>query len=268
MSKITYMSDEQFRNIVSHTGRISLPALKVRKVFDTRFFICLRSRPNPQITQAVLFSSAIFCFIGRLSIRITTRKTLLLDDDILIFSAACLCGATAYFFRYSFLFYLNNATVHDPSLKSTTAFLPYAAALRDNQAPRNIFACFNWTAIYAVKLCFFTFFKPLIRNFRALTIFYWVSVVFTVLAWFAAATSGWFFTLYANRPNAPPGQKGAPNIGFTVSLSLIDIVSDIMSAFSSPYPLPVQSYNWALARGITTNHFYSCQHTYPPPPPR
>jgi hypothetical protein len=176
----------------------------------------------------------------------------LLDDGILIVAAACLCGATAYFFHYSFLFYLINATVHIPSLKSTTAFSPYAVALRENQAPRNIFAFFNWTAIYAIKLCFFTFFKPLIRNFRALTIFYWVSVLFTVVAWFAAATSGWFFTLYANRPNAPPGQKWAPNIGFTVSLSLLDIISDIMSVLLSPFLSLVQSYR-ALTRGISTN---------------
>lgn len=44
------------------------------------------------------------------------------------------------------------------------------------------------------------------------------------------------FTLYANRAKARPGQKWVPNIGLTVPLSLIKIISDIMSAFSSPFP--------------------------------
>lgn len=161
-----------------------------------------------QITQAVLFSSAIFCFVGRLSIRITTRKTLLLDDGILTFSAACLCGATAYSFRYSFLFYLKNATVYIPSLISTTAFLHYAATLRDNQAPRNMFACFNWKAIYAVKLCFFTFFKSPKHKFLVLTIFYWVSVVFTILAWFTAATSSWILPYTPTAPKRDRARNG------------------------------------------------------------
>jgi len=172
---------------------------------------------------------AFACFIGRLFIRGFTRRRLYLDDAILIVAVGFLCATIISFYKNSFLFFLINATVNFPELKFTAAFQPYAELLRTNQPRRNIFAFFNWTAIYAVKFCFFAFFKGLIENFRALTIWYWFSVAFSIASWIAAATSGWILTMYANKPQAAAALKYNPNTAFTYSTAILDIVSDLMS---------------------------------------
>ncbi|KAF2746814.1 hypothetical protein M011DRAFT_477658 [Sporormia fimetaria CBS 119925] len=136
-----------------------------------------------QIALGVLFGLATFCLIGRLAIRLTSRRRLFLDDFFLIFAFVNVAAGTAILYKRIGMIYLEFAVLmHDP-----------IAALMAFQQMDNLFEqskwqlaylLFLWTGIFAVKWCYLAFFYPLLRSMsRWLIRFYWFAVVFSVFCW-------------------------------------------------------------------------------------
>ncbi|KAF2262427.1 hypothetical protein CC78DRAFT_316935 [Lojkania enalia] len=208
---LAMISDAGFRYQVEQANRISLP--------------------NFEKTIAVFTALALACFIARLSIRLIYLRRLDIDDLFLILATACFCAATAVLYQNCFLFFLNSAIFQSQELIFTRAFPPYITKLYNSTRPRNTFAALNWTAIYAVKFCFFTFFKPLIRHLCGLTRFYWISVTFTLLAWIVSVYEGFSFNRYTQQTISfdMASQKWYQQaLAFGISLTIANIVSDIM----------------------------------------
>ncbi|KAF2864722.1 hypothetical protein BDV95DRAFT_289806 [Massariosphaeria phaeospora] len=197
--ELPYMTDAQFRWEVSHVGRIDMLTF--------------------QWTIGTLFAVALLLFSCRISIRLYTRRRLYLDDGFLILAVGCLCASTAIVFQHCFAFFLASLKIHAPRLLTTTAFAQHKTELRASEVPRDILAVTSWTAIYAIKFCFFACFRPLIAHLRGLTIWFWISVIFSLVAWVFSAFKGFIF------PNLT---ATTPSFAFTIALALADIVADIM----------------------------------------
>lgn len=196
---LVYMSDEEFRYRITHSGRMNLNTLLV--------------------TITSLASVALCCFIGRIILRLSTRRRLFLDDAFLTLAVCCLCGCLGIVHANGFFTFLSNARIYAPELLKTTAYQPY----KTNQGPsikrRNALAVLSWTTIYSVKFCFYAFFQPLLRHLKRLYMFYWGCVCFTVLAWIFSA-----FKLYM----LPTLTGETPDLIFTIAMAVLDCVTDAM----------------------------------------
>lgn len=106
----------------------------------------------------------------------------------------------------------------------------YLYKLEDSPGFRNAFSVMNWTTIFSVKFCFFAFFHPLIRHLRGLTIYYWISVVFSVLGYGFCCSEAFVFNKYANdHHNIIFDSWYDLSIAYTISVTIFDCVSDLMS---------------------------------------
>lgn len=191
-----------------------------------------------------MFGLAITCFIGRICIRVYTRRRLFLDDFVLSVAVAALIFATVTALRHSFYMYLVSMMFLAPELIATTPFFSYLDVLESspiNFGYADRIAVAQWTAIYGVKFCFFAFFGPLIvRPLRYLKIYYWACLAFTVGCYAVSLYEIFYFhkfdKMYRALPlgaTAQPDQIAediyVPLVGFTTALCILDIFSDLMS---------------------------------------
>ncbi|CAI6331734.1 unnamed protein product [Periconia digitata] len=207
-----YMDDAAFQERVRGSGRISYTAFR--------------------IAVAVLLAFALTCFVCRLCIRLVTRKRLFLDDGFLIVAATCLCASTGILFKMLFLSYIVPAMSRYPDLAYTTAFQSYVNQMHHNQVARKAFAFLNFTAIFAVKGCYLSFFNPFVKNQGRIFTYYWVVVVFTALAWVVSATEGFVYKKYEqidpNTTDLNPTEFYNILFGYAIAIASVDILSDIM----------------------------------------
>jgi len=169
-----------------------------------------------------------------MSLRVLGRRRLYLDDGFLILSAIMLCAASGVLYENIFAIYLLNSVGRAPELLRTTAFLSYAKVLQDNHGAQ-VFSVLSWITIYGVKFTFFAFFKPLIQFRQRLTVYYWISVVFTILAFGLSASAVFVLVIYEKRAFVSGIPTSGTSFIFTLFVGLGDIISDIMSMWLRRY---------------------------------
>lgn len=144
---------------------------------------CHANGSGCQIVVGVLFALATFTFIGRISLRLLTRRRLYLDDGFLFLAFACLCAGTAIIFLRLKVVFLEFAV-----LRQVPASYPLALEDMDNLVAQNTWALawlvMSWTTIFSVKWCYFAFFHPLMRNMsRWFTWYYRFGIFLSVASW-------------------------------------------------------------------------------------
>ncbi|KAJ4304989.1 hypothetical protein N0V90_000517 [Kalmusia sp. IMI 367209] len=225
-SQLIPMTDDEFDYIVTHISMIHIEAFKP--------------------TIAVLVAIALACFIGRISIRVVTRRKLYLDDYLLCLAVASLCAQTAMIYVYCFIWFLMNAAQQKPELAMTVPFQKYAEALYDTPKKRNSYAVLTWVTVFGVKFCFFAFFKPLIRHLRGMTIWYWFCVGFTAIALGVNCSEGFVFDKYLNaHHNVIFNDWYDLSLAYTIAVSIADVVTDMMGMLA-----PFQELNNSANAGI------------------
>ncbi|KAI1821134.1 hypothetical protein F4861DRAFT_485397 [Xylaria intraflava] len=136
-----------------------------------------------KIAIAVLFGISSLAFIGRIAIRLLSRRRVYPDDIILTTGFLSLIGATFIFYE-----------------RARTIYLVFGLSMNDeeitliaSQEIANIYDQLNWsfgytatlwTTIFSVKLCYFALFRTLIQSMPVHFVrYYWTAIVLSVLAW-------------------------------------------------------------------------------------
>ena len=166
---------------IEHSARITMQAFEVS---DGKTIVSLHvlTQEN-QIAIGILAGAAIACAIGRLCIRVLTRRRLYYDDVFLILALACVCGGTGILYKRCKISYIEFALLRQmPEAYSVS--LDYADDLLNQITWQFAYVMLLWTTIFAIKWCFFAHFHPLLRNMsKSMTRFYWLSIAFSVLCW-------------------------------------------------------------------------------------
>ena len=130
-----------------------------------------------------MFALASIAFIGRIIIRVWTRKRILLDDGFLIVSFASLIASTAIFYERARIIYLVFSFMSNDPVIALIA----SQEIDDASAQANwsfAYITFLWTTIFMVKLCYFAFFHTLLLSMPRLWIrYYWTAIVVTTISW-------------------------------------------------------------------------------------
>lgn len=138
---------------------------------------------NVQIALGCLFGLAILCFLGRICIRLYSRRRLVLDDMILTFGFVCLTGATAVLYKRIEIIYLEFSVIRGDPLAAVMAMQQINELYKQNAWMLSYLAIL-WTAIFAVKWCYFAFFYPFLRSMtKGLIRYYWSAVTFSIFSW-------------------------------------------------------------------------------------
>ncbi|KAI0435795.1 hypothetical protein F4803DRAFT_544387 [Xylaria telfairii] len=136
-----------------------------------------------KVAIAVLFAMASMAFIGRIAIRLSSRRRMYLDDLILTIGYLSLIGATFIFYERARVLYL----VFGLTRKDTEITLIASQEIETvyNQLNWSFgYTTTLWTAIFSVKICYFVFFRALIQSMPVrLVRYYWVAIILTLLAW-------------------------------------------------------------------------------------
>lgn len=122
---------------------------------------------------------AVVIVAVRVAVRIRTRR-FGLDDYFLLFGLFCLSGTTGLVLNLVRTIFIMEALQKDSNVVLAPDDL---LELTHSTAVVNSFFCLAWATIVCVKFSFLALFKLLIRRIsRTIGIYYWVVVVFTVLA--------------------------------------------------------------------------------------
>lgn len=128
---------------------------------------------------------AVLASISRLVFRLRQDRKLLLDDWLILFGTVCLIAETGCVYDFAPTMYLIDAAimkkdVYDWISLDKTRFQALAAV-----GPAWVDASLTlaWVTVFSVKFSFLTLFHRMILNVRrALTIYYWITVVATAVA--------------------------------------------------------------------------------------
>lgn len=131
--------------------------------------------------MGAFFGLSLISVAARVAIRIRTRRSLFLDDYVVVFGLACLIGATGV------LYYdMNNIFVFD-ALDRQPGLLTYIAPeinrLLLSLKYLDVFLALIWTTTFAVKFSFLAFFHQLIDRVTKIRVYYWTVVTITLLSW-------------------------------------------------------------------------------------
>jgi hypothetical protein len=139
--------------------------------------------PSWKISIAVLFSLASLAFLGRIAIRLSIRRRVFLDDCLLVLSFLCLVAATTVFYLRARLTYLIF------SLMRGDQVIALIAAEEIDHVFKQMDYAFTyistlWSTIFLVKLCYFAFFRVLLKSMsKHFVRYYWTALAFTVVCW-------------------------------------------------------------------------------------
>lgn len=115
-------------------------------------------------------------------IRLTTRRSVALDDYLLFLAFAFLTATTALVYYLFDSIYLATAVERDPLIFFQLSTKQMQQLL--NQAlNENILLAIAWTTTFLVKFSFLAFFRKLIRNVDGIQYYYWGVVALTLLTW-------------------------------------------------------------------------------------
>jgi hypothetical protein len=130
-----------------------------------------------------LFGLAVICFVGRMLIRLCSHRRLFLDDGFLIFGFLCLTSGTAMLYKRMRLVYLMLAVIRGNPIASLMAS-QHIGDLFEQSKWQVAYMLFLWTAVFAVKWCYFAFFYPFLRSLtKGFVYFYRFAIIFSVVCW-------------------------------------------------------------------------------------
>lgn len=130
-------------------------------------------------TVAALFGVAVVIVAVRVVVRIRARR-FGLDDYFLLLGLFCLSGTTGLILSLVRTIFIMEVLQKDNSVVLAPNDL---LELTLSTAVVNSFFCLAWATIVCVKFSFLALFRLLIRRIsRTIGIYYWIVVVFTVLA--------------------------------------------------------------------------------------
>ncbi|KAF2475929.1 uncharacterized protein BDR25DRAFT_253574 [Lindgomyces ingoldianus] len=136
-----------------------------------------------KIAIGVLFGLAALTCTGRIFIRLFSRRRLYLDDAFLIFALTSLVGGTAILYKRIHMIYLEFSVLRQDPVASLLAFEQMDELFQQSKW-QLAYLPFLWTAIFAVKWCYFAFFYPLLRAMaRSIVYYYWLAIAFSVVSW-------------------------------------------------------------------------------------
>ena len=115
--------------------------------------------------------------------RIHVRRSLYLDDYIVLAGAMCLCAATGLVYRNCDNYFLGDAMQLDHSLFLKVSPDRTNELLKSSYTYLYAFLALIWTTIFVVKLSFLAFFKRLIERVTKIQKYYWIVVVITLISW-------------------------------------------------------------------------------------
>ncbi|OXV07986.1 hypothetical protein Egran_04250 [Elaphomyces granulatus] len=136
-----------------------------------------------KVALGVLVGIAVISFIGRIFIRVFTRRRLYMDDGFLIFAFACLCGGTFILYERIQFIYLEFAVLRMDPIAFPIA-MEQMDGLFEQSKWQLSYLVLLWTTVFAVKWCYFAFFHPFLRAMsKGFNIYYKFSIWFTVISW-------------------------------------------------------------------------------------
>lgn len=166
---------------------------------------------------------------ARTIIRIRTRR-FGLDDYFVLLAIITLSGATGVTLNYTRELFLVEAMTRNRAYVFTTEDVKSFGSVA------LIVVClppFTWTATFAVKFSFLVLFRELIKRIsKRITIYIWVVILFTVLAWAFALSHPFIGCPHTNDPSklgCMVASRRTLILDFT--LVSLDMGTDVMSDF-------------------------------------
>ncbi|PYI01174.1 hypothetical protein BO78DRAFT_391341 [Aspergillus sclerotiicarbonarius CBS 121057] len=139
------------------------------------------------IAIGVFFGIAVLSFLGRIFIRLFTRRRLYLDDGLLSFAFATLLAGTVLGYLRAYTIYTELAALEG----DITAILVIGSNLsaHGQDFGYNIaFIGLLWTTVFAVKWCYLAFFHPLLVGMSRWFIFYYrFTIGLSLVSWILSA---------------------------------------------------------------------------------
>lgn len=135
------------------------------------------------MTIGVALGLSIASVIARVALRIYSRRSLFLDDYIVLAGVICLCAASGLLYGYCDYYFLSGALKKDPSLFFQLESDQLGKLLKVSTTYVHAFLAFIWTTIFAVKFSFLAFFKKLIERVTKIHTYYWIVVAITGISW-------------------------------------------------------------------------------------
>ncbi|PWY92220.1 hypothetical protein BO70DRAFT_402066 [Aspergillus heteromorphus CBS 117.55] len=136
-----------------------------------------------KIITGIFFGIAVLSFLGRIFIRLFTRRRLYIDDGFLSFAFATLCGGTVLGYLRIYIVYLQFAVLQGDL--AATEIVASDPGQHARQFAYNLaYIVLLWTTVFAVKWCYLAFFHPLLVGMsRGFVFFYWFTIGASVVAW-------------------------------------------------------------------------------------
>lgn len=116
----------------------------------------------------------------RVAMRVNGGKRLYLDDFLVLLSISSLAAATGIVYHYLDVLFLVQAIKTESIIPTQAEIMPILNIMKWN----NIFVALIWTAIFAIKFAFLSFFHRLLLSMPKKVIwYYWFTVVFKLACW-------------------------------------------------------------------------------------
>ena len=131
--------------------------------------------------MGAFFGLLLVSVAARAGIRIRTRRSLFLDDYVVVFGLACLIGATGVLYYDMDSIFVFDALDRQPALLAYIALELNRLLLSLNYL--DVFLALIWTTTFAVKFSFLAFFHQLIDRVTRIRVYYWTGVTLTLLSW-------------------------------------------------------------------------------------
>ncbi|CBX99524.1 hypothetical protein LEMA_P087630.1 [Plenodomus lingam JN3] len=200
--------DAEKQHKIDHAGKIN------RKSFDG-------------LLWSFLIIAVLACG-ARLIFRFKKQRKFFADDAFVFFSTLCLIANTGVMWHAADKMYMIEAVNSDPTITFT---VPELIPLLDLNKWIFIYLALDWTAIYAIKMSFLIFFRPLIRNLSvSLHRFYWICWVINVVAWMFVVGEPFILCPYFGMEamKCYPNTQFKLNLAMSILTLLLNITTDIM----------------------------------------
>ncbi|MCJ1464989.1 hypothetical protein MMC07_003604 [Pseudocyphellaria aurata] len=181
------------------------------------------------IAPTILFGFSVLFVIARTTIRLRYQKRLFIDDAFLFLAEICLCASVGLLYACADSLFLNEALITRPS----TVVLPpdYLNRLSRSHKLDYAYIILTFTSIFAVKFSFLFFFRILVRRIHKMSVYWWVAVTVTTVAWVFCVLEPFIFCPYFDeRLDSCKSDKSdaSKEIGFAVMVTILDIMTDVL----------------------------------------
>lgn len=192
-------------------------------------------KPNLLAASITLFAISIVIALARTAIRLRYQGRLFVDDAILLVAIVCLCAAMTLLLVFTPSLYLIEAFVTSPPASVSPEELEQIEVQLEQPLFKYLklsdsYYVMTWTTIFAVKFSFLFFFRVLIRRVRAVTLYWQVVSVVTVLVWVYCIAGAFIICPYFDSKAFQCAQDSqfSKALGVAASNVALDIVTDIL----------------------------------------